>query len=144
MIELVEELDAETVVRERRDDARERVRPREMTSGLHLRGRVRIVAFDRELVRLPVREIGVLELQVRHGRRVVEGPHHRMELRDVEGPARFQEMVDDTSPRVDVRQPSQDAVRRVDDVEAVLEMVREVVELAQNESGIDTEIRGKG
>jgi hypothetical protein len=60
---------------------------------------------------------------------VLEGLGDRVDVGDVERPARTQEVSDDPGPAPDVGQPAEDAARRVDDVEITLQRRRQVVQV---------------
>jgi len=63
----------------------------------------------------------------------VERVRQRVDLGEVERPARFQELGGDLGPALDVRQPAQHAEGGVDDVVAPVVAVREVVEVRLEE-----------
>jgi len=73
---------------------------------------------------------------------VVENPGKGMELGDEERPAGLQVAGDDPPPSVDVVEPAQNSVARVDDVELARERVREVVDIAADEVGLDSDPLG--
>src|SRR5215218_6246879 len=74
---------------------------------------------------------------------VLEDVGDRVDVEDVEPPARSNIPRDDFGPATHVRQPAENAVRRVHDVERLVEHVRQPVDVRLDEPGVKPKIRGE-
>jgi hypothetical protein len=63
-----------------------------------------------------------------------------VELGEVEGAARLDEVRRHARPLAHVRQPADDAVRREDDVELAVEVPRQVVDVGADEARVDAQL----
>src|SRR5215208_6427834 len=97
--------------------------------------------MDRDLDGRAAGEVGVMYSELGRALSVVEDQDKGVDLGDVEGPTWPQEVGDHPGPTVEVRQPSDDPARGIDDIEISLQAVGQGEDVAMDEAGRQTQLR---